>query len=459
MSIQFQHLAVLLLICLVSHNLFAESTDLFAESTDDVHFSNALLLEGNGNYENAVESYELAIKNIEIISGSFSQDLIEPLMGIARSEFSLSNYEEAIVSLTRAQHLIHRSQGVYAERQQEGINLLINTHLALDDVKLADKQHKFKLFLSEHNVGADGIELLPALDVINRWYIQTGQFNRAKKSLQRSLEIIRSMGGEFDSLQTDILIQLAKVRRLNRFCCSHKILEEGIGIIDANPNFDNQEKGRYYLELADAYILGGKVEEAKMYYKKAWTLMNDVNRELSFAAPKGIEIAKAINNRYAGNSKIFLVDRDRFGARHFEEVSKKEQRTLDSLPPQEFRFTADKDAPKRLIRDTNTGSTSLSDNELRVIGFPYQFNRSQLQQILPYNLHKPEFLATLSIELTLTVDADGRTRQVEVITPNIPIKLSRLMRDAVNRSYFRPRFENGIAVTTTDFRIIQRFEP
>jgi hypothetical protein len=34
-----------------------------------------------------------------------------------------------------------------------------------------------------------------------------------------------------------------------------------------------------------------------------------------------------------------------------------------------------------------------------------------------------------------------------------------LMREVVNRSYLRPRLEDGIPVVTTDFSISQRFKP
>ncbi|MFT7688375.1 MAG: tetratricopeptide (TPR) repeat protein [Candidatus Azotimanducaceae bacterium] len=452
MSIHPLHLVAIFLICLLSHNLIADTAD-------PSDYSGALILEGNGDYENAIKSYKQAIENIEGNSGPFSERLIEPLMGVARSEFSLAEYENSISFLVRAQHLVHRSQGVYATRQQEGVDLLIKTHLAMDEVKLADKQHKFKLFLAEHNVGAGGIRLLPALDIINNWYIQTGQLNRARKSLQRSREIIKSEGGDFDPLQTETLVKLAKVRRLGRFCCSHRLLEEGLEIIDANPNLGSQKKGLYYLELADAYTAGGKPLEAKVFYAKAWTLLNEANHQVSFDKPRGIEVAREISDGRSVNSKIFIVERERFGSRQYKEATREEKRTLDSLTPQEFRFAIDENAPKRRIRDLNTGSSIMGDNELRVIGHPYEFNRQQLRQVLPIRMLNNDALAKLNIELVLTVDAEGRTSQVRVITPNVPTKLSRLMREVVNRSYFRPRLEDGIPVVTTDFSISQRFKP
>lgn len=452
MPTYFQSTILSLMACLLSHNLLAESLD-------NTEFSNALILEGNGNYVEAIEAYKSTVNALEENSGVFSEKLIEPLMGIARSEFSLSEYENTIIYWVRAQHLIHRAQGVYAERQQEGIDLLIETHLKMDEVSLADKQHKFKLFLSEHNLGADSIELLPALDIINKWYVATGQFNRARKSLQRSHEIIKAQGGNLDPLQTDVLIELAKVRRLSRFCCSHKLLEEGLEIIEANPALGSQNKALYFLALADAYTLASKAEDAQFYYSQAWTLMDDINRHDLFNTPKGIDSAREMNNIGSANSKIFLVERDRFGSRRFEEISDKERLSLDSLPPQAFRFTTDNNAPQRHVRDSHSGSRVQEDKELRVIGYPYQFNRKQLHQILPSSLHSDDALAKLQIELLLTVDADGKTRQVSVLTPNIPVRLSRLMREAVNRTYFRPRLEAGIPVATAGFKITQRFEP
>ncbi|MFT5211235.1 MAG: tetratricopeptide (TPR) repeat protein [Flavobacterium sp.] len=460
MPTYLQATLLLLLACLLSRNLIAESSDNTELSKD---LSTGLVLEGNGDYAQAIDAYRSTITLLENESGVFSRKLIEPLMGMARSEFSLSEYENTIIHLVRAQHLIHRAHGVYAERQQESIDLLIKTHIEMDAIKLADKQHKFKLFLSEHNVGADSIELLPALDIVNKWYVATGQLNRAKKSLQRTREIIRAQGDNLDSLQIGVLIELAEVRRLSHFCCSYKLLEEGLEIIEANPNLgnqnlSNQNKALYFLALADAYTIAGKVADAQSYYRKAWTLTEDINRHDVFNTPRGIDSAREMNNIGSEHSKIFLIERDRFGGRRFEEVSNKEKWVLDSLPPQTFRFATDNNAPKQHVRDSSSGARILEDKELRVIGYPYQFNREQLHQILPFSLHSDVALAKLKIELLLTVDAKGRTRQIRVLTPNIPTKLSRLMRDAVSRTYFRPRLEAGIPVTTRDFQIIQQFE-
>ena len=155
----------------------------------------ALLQEGNGEFEKAIDLYENLIEKLQQDDGTFSYLLIDPLLGLARSYFETHAFESTIQTLARAQHLIHRYQGVYSPYQNEGIDLLIKTHLEMDNPDLANKQQTFRLFISEHNVGKDSMELLPALEQINRWYIETGQFNRARKSLQRSQEIIASEGG------------------------------------------------------------------------------------------------------------------------------------------------------------------------------------------------------------------------------------------------------------------------
>ena len=59
MSIHPLHLVAIFLICLLSHNLIADTAD-------PSDYSGALILEGNGDYENAIKSYKQAIENCYI---------------------------------------------------------------------------------------------------------------------------------------------------------------------------------------------------------------------------------------------------------------------------------------------------------------------------------------------------------------------------------------------------------
>jgi len=417
----------------------------------------ALLQEGNGEFDKAIDLYENLIEKLQLDDGTFSYLLIDPLLGLARSYFETHAFEATIQVLARSQHLIHRYQGVYSPYQNEGIDLLIKTHLEMDNPDLANKQQTFRLFISEHNVGKESIELLPVLEQINRWYIETGQFNRARKSLQRSQEIIVSEGGEFDSKQLDILSSLSKVKRLSRLCCSYKILEDGLSILNANPNLSKSIQASYYLALGDAYTLGRKYEAAQHNYAKAWNLA-EANLRAGLDEPRGIEFAKEIDGGRSPHKKIYLVDHDRIGSRRFEEVSRQEKLILETLTPQYFQFSTTPDAPRYRIRDLNAGTASYGKKEVEMIGYPFIFNREQLKQALPARYQKDESLKTLKIEMEFTVSSTGRTEEVKILTPNLPTKLSRLMRDVLNRSHFRPRIANGVPISSNSVRLIQTFE-
>jgi len=459
---------IILVVSLLGLSIPTFSADRLAAETNErsmgkvpikeISIDAATLREGNQDFDQAIDLYEDLIEAIQKIDGTFSHQLIDPLLGLARSHFERQEYETTIDYLAQAQHIVHRFEGVYSTRQKEGINLLIKTHLEMGEVGLANKQQFFKLFIAEHNVGKDSVGLLTALEHINRWYIETGQFNRAKKSLLRSQEIIISEGGEFDPRQLDILSTLSKVRRLNRFCCSDKILEKGLSILEANPNLAKTKQAAFYLALGDAYTLSSKYEPAQTYYAKAWEFTGANTRTAVFDKPMGIEFAKEIGSSRSPNSKTFLVAHDRFGPRRFEEVSRQEKRILETLTPQDFQFSTQADSPNYRIRDLNAGASIQGKKEIRTTGYPFMFNREQLKQILPFRFHTDEALKSLKVEMEFTVSAKGDTKQVRIITSGLPNKLSRLMRDVLNRSHFRPRIVDGIPVSTTGVSFTQIFE-
>jgi outer membrane biosynthesis protein TonB len=93
-----------------------------------------------------------------------------------------------------------------------------------------------------------------------------------------------------------------------------------------------------------------------------------------------------------------------------------------------------------------------------VIGIPLRFQTSQLLVILPSGYSDPQQLAELYIHLEFTVGADGTVSKIEVTDTNAPSKLVRTMKQALNKSQFRPRVVEGQPVDTDHFQLTQLFK-
>lgn len=416
-----------------------------------------LLLESDRQFTEALQQYEIEVEAIQTEHGVFNYRLIEPLMGIARIQFSQGDLEAATESIHRAQHVSHRQDGVHSLRQLEGTELLTRIFLAEDKPLLADKQQRFAYYISAQAHEPDSLEVLPALEKLADWYTKTGQLHRARKLNERGIEIVENHFGEDSIQQLPYLQQLAKLKRLQRVCCSTRVMEQALTLIDNNPNIDNNLKANTYLQVADAYIASGSRNDAELYYQKAWTHMTPSQQVANFSKPKRIVFSKPLNNSALSDAKIFRPDRDRFGSRDLRPLSSDELRSFSSVPPQEFVVTENDSDYNIRIRDRTVNNGFDTEPTMRTVGKPFTFLHAQLLQILPTRFQRDEVLSQVSLDIVFEVDAKGRAHNIRVLQSDVPGKLTRLMRDVVRKTRFRPKMENGVLVATPEHQLTQTF--
>ena len=409
------------------------------------------------DHAESVSLYQDEITGVEEDLGAYDADLIEPLMSLARSQYQLQDYEAATESIHRAQHLSHRHEGVHTKRQLEGVELMTRIYLAEGKPMLADKQQRFAYYVMTHAAEENSLELLPAIDKLADWYTQTGQLQRARKITEHGVEIIELHFGPDAIEQLPYLQQLAKLKRLQRICCSTRIMEQALALVDNNSETNSELKASTYVEVADAYAIAGKDELAAQYYAQAWSTMSPTAREEAFGEPKRIVLSQPLNQRRIGQTRIMRLDQDVFGRREYRQITRDELLREDSLPPQEFFVTEDDNNYNVRILDRSISRDYQQEDTMSTIGKPFKFLHKQLLQVLPARFHRGELLNTVEVELVFDVDAEGRTQNIKTIPDAAPTKLQRLMRDVVRKTRFRPRMEDGMLVATEDFRLIQKF--
>ena len=405
----------------------------------------------------SVSQYQDEITGLEEDLSAYDADLIEPLMALARSQYQLKDYDAATESIHRAQHLSHRHEGVHAERQLEGVELMTRIHLAQGKPMLADKQQRFAYYVATHAAEENSLMRLPAIDKLADWYTQTGQLQRARKLTEQGIDIIEQHLGEGSIKQLPYLQQLAKLKRLQRVCCSTRIMEQALTLIENNSEINSELKASTYIEVADAYIMSGKDDLAAQYYEKAWSAMSPIARQEAFGEPRRIVFSQPLNEHRIGEARILRLDQDVFGRREYRQVTRRELMLEESLTPQEFYVTEDDSNYNVRILDRSISRDYEQEDAMRTTGKPFMFLHKQLLQVLPARFHKGEILNTVEVELVFDVDAQGRTQNIKTIQDAAPIKLQRLMREVVSRTRFRPRMEDGILIATENYRVIQKF--
>lgn len=426
----------------------------------------AARLETDGRFEAAEEVYEDAVAAIEDAEPEFSPVLIDPLLGLARTYIANSDYPEAEEALHRAQHIIHRNEGVHALRQLEVVEQLVNLHLERDEPFEADRQEHLALYLGERNFGKDSAELLPALDRLRDWYVDTGQYFRARSNLDRAMEIIEAEGGENDPRLLPLLIESARIRRLQQLCCSYRSLERAREIVEANDDISNDARLDVYLALGDAYVASRKEEEAGEAYRHAWEMLGAEEADKRFSEP--VPIAQSEDLRQTGlmanpRTRVYKVEREPtiLGSatlyKRLTELSEDEKAFLESVPPQRFVVPGEPRTHDLRLLDPRY-TTDEKEEARHVIGTPFEFIQEQLTEILPISMRDEERLAELKLELDLTVDEAGRVSDVVVESDNAPNALVRLMREVAFKARFRPRLADGEPVRTEHVKVIQTFD-
>jgi len=409
--------------------------------------------EVNGDHEAALAAYSLLLDEVSSEKGEFAIDLLEPLMGLSRGYIATGSPILAEETLRRAQHIAHRNEGVYSLKQFEAIELMTRIALDSNDPLAADKQQQFLFFLGTHNF--DGLEVLPVYIRYSQWFIETGQYRRARKILEEAIALVLETSTEHDLRQLELLQMLAKTRRLQGSCCGEKSLERVLEIISKNDTIAGDLRSDAYSELADAYTLRGKTEQAARFYLLAWQAVNDGTDQ----APKMIAMSGKLNAARRLAKKSYRVERDIFaGYNQLRRMSIDEELAAEYQAPQLFLVPLDDSSYNIKIKDAMQ-SINTEEKTQKMIGSPFQFVLHQIQNILPRSLKHEASLASISIGLEFTVTDKGTIRDVEFTRSNAPVKLNRLMEEVIKKARFRPALVDGHPVTTQNVTITQSFAP
>ena len=399
------------------------------------------------NAEQLAEISELEAR-IEIMAkenGPFSAALFTPLMQLAQYQLDFGDTEEGIESLRRAQNIAHRNEGVHTPTQLQIVEKLTELALGDEEFEEANKHKRFSYFINRHTFENDEPGLLNAHAEIARWYIFTGQPRRARKITQEALTLAEESGQDL----LPIAILENRARLMEGICCNPRHLNKVLAKAENEALPDSLSA--IYMEIADTLILGGRSERAAEYLARAnaITPLSSPPRPLTFRRnleplnTQFKEVFKPRQDPLSTNSRLERLTRDEW----LEEPEVKPQWFVFD-PNEEHLGFSTRDVHETYDRETRTYA---------MVGHPVVFKETQLDQILPPRLQRNK--EELSIEVRFTVTETGDLENIEVIESNAPIKVDRLLKRALRRTYYRPALEDGTPVASENVSFIQTFRP
>lgn len=396
---------------------------------------------------------EKQIEEFVLNHGPFSVELIEPVMTLAKRYLEASELESATDQLRRAQNIAHRNEGVYTPRQTEAVELLTQIALREADYQAANTQQKFAFFAQSHYLDPQDPEILFAYSEMANWYMLTGQTRRANRLLKEGIEKASTLG--LDPLP--LAIELSRARRLEGTCCvSKQLLALVERAANADPDtfdpdtFDPDTLANAYLELADTYILARKEELAFEYFFKA----NEISPLSVSTNPRPISARGVLRDAPSQQARIYQVEKDRFNRRRLALSTHEEILEDLSVKPQWFIVDLKEAHQGFIVPDRHSGISQSRDIQ-ELAGNPILFSKDQLSNVIP--LRRGKGIEEIKIELSFTVTRDGDLEEIEVKNSTAPLKLDRLIVDALKKARYRPGIVDGLPVTTKNVQLVQTF--
>lgn len=371
----------------------------------------------------ARKSYESSIRLIERRNGPYASELPTVLNNLGVLYYRDADYGLATDAFRRAQHIAHRTDGVYTLTQLEFLDWLTMINLKQARIKDADRDQRFSYTINVRNYGEHDPRMLPAMNKLAEWYRFTGQLREAYKTYEKALFVIEEHAlDEVEKLKP--LRGISSVNYLKGICCGEEVLNEVLQIITRDSDSDHVDEVDALIHLADRQMIGKKSDVAVRYYRQVWDRLgadNPITREL-FGEPALLGVSR------------------------IEDVHRAYFRTVEGRRPPDsttYRFSNESDFTIGTRRDTTSSS---------VVGEPLSLCHSSVTE-----LARTDDLDSYFVDVDFTVTREGGVSDVSLVDSNAPNRLQRYVTNTLRSSRYRPTFRDGEAVDTANVKLHQTF--
>lgn len=255
--------------------------------------SNAAILDAlAGERNEAINKTRQAVEMIEE-TDPFHPDLFNILMVSSYTHNVEDRHLEAEDTLRRAQHIVHRQDGVYTRRQIPVIESIAGIKIATGKFRDADQEQRFTLKVSEQAFGKGTEELMPTLARLGEYFANRGSsisissiqeerlyrdrlFRDSASMYERSIAIIEDKYGDGDLRLIEPLKGLSRTKFLQGYGRIHaeRPMERALEIVRTNPATDVADYAKALVSLGDLYTKTSDIRSMEMY-KEAWALLSE----------------------------------------------------------------------------------------------------------------------------------------------------------------------------------------
>lgn len=395
-----------------------------AQASDDQSATRAALVEPllklatvrqqSGDYVAATRAGELAIELIERNGGVFDPALVEPLVFLAQLEQASGHHPAALERLYRAQHILHRADGVMTQLQLPVLALMTKSYAAMKQRSNSNMIVEQAFAIKIRHLDENSAEFVPIVLEQAAIKAMKGQFRAARELIYVALEILEQSLTDNDPGLMEALTGLASVR--------YKEQKYGVSSSKYGVSSFNQDRliaGKLPLPKPPIRLASLGRKEGTRTQQKVIHIMEEHPER--FSAIERAEASIRLGDWYMIIRKPDLAD-----------------------------------DPYRVawqILDREGNATELLT---RYFGQPKRltYNKPMTPQNGPgrYENYDGKY-----VEVRFSVNKKGAVRNLQLANSNSPAAMNKELRTAVKRAMFRPRYVDGQAVVTDNLFFREEF--
>ncbi len=385
----------------------------------------AMLEKQSGKNLQAERAGELAIELIERNGGVFDSELVEPLVFLAQLKQEGGDHPGAIEMLNRAQHILHRTDGVMTDLQLSILEQMISNFDAMEKDEEAGMVTELVYAINVRHLDKHSLEFVPFILKQAEFKAKSWQFRAARKLYVDALEILKQYLPENDPDLVDALNGIASVRYKEQLygVPGSRLIARGRATTMQAKNIENQntrEIGKIRMrEKGPITSPHQGRKEGTRTFQKVIAIMDEHPQRFSAVQRAGAYIRLGDWN--------MLIRRPR-------------------LANDAYRVAW------HLLADEEDAASLLAVN----FGQPkkLKYSRPSLPNRGPgmYENYDGRF-----VFVSYSVNENGAVRNLRFVDSNSPKAMNVKMRDAVKRAIYRPRYVDAQPVITDDLFLREEF--
>ena len=362
--------------------------------------------------QTSARAYLSAIEDIEAEFGAYDLQLSQHLSSLGKQLQEHGEHAEAIELFKRAMHVQRINQGLYDMGQAPILENMIESQIAMGLWEDANDRYQYLYWLHRRNYGTDDPRMLPIINKLSNWHLNAYALNisgglfyhliNAHNLYQIAVDIVSNAYGKND---LRMIGPLKGLTASNYFLATYQVANQN-KLSVSNGSMPASEDDRAKLEqyILNSYNSG----------RSAINRMVDVYSNNPDAPP-----TSEVRAQVALGDWHLL-----FGKWH----------SAMGIYRNSYQKLVDSNADPALIEELFSRPAPLPDLPLIDIGKKSDINT--------------EYFVLARFD----VNAYGRATHIEIVDafPEDDNRMRSRVRRTLKQAKFRPRFENGEAVTTKD---------